>query len=610
MCGIAGLFAYHPAAPRVDRVELRRIRDHMAVRGPDGAGEWYSDDGRVGLAHRRLAIIDLSERGAQPMASADGGLVVTFNGEIYNYRALRRELEARDWVFQSDSDTEVLLYLYAEKGTALVKELRGMFAFALWDARKRALLLARDPYGVKPLYYVDDGRTLRFASQVKALRAGGAVSGELDSAGEVGFYLFGSVLEPFTLYREVRALPAGCTLWVEEAGPSEPKPYFSIAEIFRQAAAEPVRVVGEALQARVRAALLDSVRHHLMADVPVGVFLSAGVDSGALLGLMRDAGQTEIQTVTLAFAEFQGRPDDEAPLAERVAARYGAQHMTRVVDEQEFRTDLPSILEAMDQPSIDGINAWFASKAARELGLKVAMSGLGGDELFGGYPSFRDIPRWVKWFSLPARVPGLGRMFRQLGVSLLAPYFSRLPSKALSLPEYGGSYPGAYLLRRGLFMPWELPALLGEERARAGLERLRPLERIGAALEPDPGTPFGRVAALEAMFYMRNQLLRDADWAGMAHSLEIRVPLVDADLLRGLAPVLAGGVDFGGKALLALSPRDPLPAEIVQRPKTGFQTPVRDWLDRLPSPGTEREAGRGGRAHWSRRWALRVGCEA
>ena len=218
-------------------------------------------------------------------------------------------------MFRSDSDTEVLLHLYAEKGAALVEELRGMFAFALWDARRRALLLARDPYGIKPLYYASDGRSLRFASQVKALRAGGAISGEPNSAGEAGFYLFGSVPEPHTLYRDIRALPAGCTLWVDELGPREPTRYFSIAKVFQRAAAEPIRLDEEALQERVREALLDSVRHHVVADVPVGVFLSAGVDSGALLGLMRDAGPTEVQTVTLAFAEFRGRADDEAPLA-------------------------------------------------------------------------------------------------------------------------------------------------------------------------------------------------------------------------------------------------------------------------------------------------------
>ena len=214
MCGIAGIYAYHYAANAVDRGELRRIRDHMAARGPDGLGEWYSEDERVAFGHRRLSIIDLSKEGAQPMASADGKLIVTFNGEIYNYRQLRASLEARGRTFRTQTDTEVLLYLYAEKGEAMVHDLRGMFAFGLWDAEKRALLLARDPYGIKPLYYADDGWTLRFASQVKALVAAGNISRNPEPAGWVGFCLFGSVPEPFTTYQEIRALPAGSLLWV------------------------------------------------------------------------------------------------------------------------------------------------------------------------------------------------------------------------------------------------------------------------------------------------------------------------------------------------------------------------------------------------------------
>ena len=237
MCGIAGIYAYHYAANAVDRAELRRIRDHMAARGPDGLGEWYSQDERVGLGHRRLTIIDLSERGAQPMASADGKLVVTFNGEIYNYRHLRASLEAKGRRFRTQTDTEVLLHLYAEKGEAMVQDLRGMFAFGLWDAEKSALLLARDPYGIKPLYYADDGWTLRFASQVKALLAGGKVSRDPEPAGWVGFCLFGSVPEPFTTYQEIRALPAGSTLWVDRVGTRETKQYFSIADTYCRAEA-------------------------------------------------------------------------------------------------------------------------------------------------------------------------------------------------------------------------------------------------------------------------------------------------------------------------------------------------------------------------------------
>ena len=229
VCGIAGIFAYHYPALPVDRDELRRIRDHMAARGPDGKGEWFSEDGRVGLAHRRLSIIDLSDRAAQPMISDDGQLVVSFNGEIYNFRELRRGLEARGRVFRTESDTEVLLHLYAEKGEAMLGDLRGMFAIALWDGRKNSLLLARDPYGIKPLYLADDGWTVRFASQVKALLTSPRVSRVAEPAGLAGFYLFGSVPEPFTLYQEIRSVPAGSYQWVDSTGPRPAVPYFSMA---------------------------------------------------------------------------------------------------------------------------------------------------------------------------------------------------------------------------------------------------------------------------------------------------------------------------------------------------------------------------------------------
>ena len=268
-----------------------------------------------------------------------------------------------------------------KKAKAMVEDLRGMFAFGLWDAEKKALLLARDPYGIKPLYYADDGWTFRFASQVKALLAGGKISRDHEPAGWVGFCLFGSVPEPFTTYQDIRALPAGSTLWVDHIGPRETKQYFSVAGTYCSAEVSNPMKANEDLEGRCRDALLDSVRHHLVADVPVGAFLSSGIDSGALVGLMRDAGQQDVQTVTLAFEEFRGTSEDEAPIAQEVAATYGTRHTTRFVSEREFRDDLPKILEAMDQPTIDGLNTWFVSKAARELGLKVAISGLGGDEL-------------------------------------------------------------------------------------------------------------------------------------------------------------------------------------------------------------------------------------
>jgi asparagine synthase (glutamine-hydrolysing) len=586
MCGINGIFAYHYAANPIDREELLRTRDHMAARGPDGVGEWVADDGRIGFGHRRLSIIDLSASGAQPMTSADRQLVITFNGEIYNYRQLRRRLEAKGHAFRSQSDTEVLLHLYADKGEAMVHDLRGMFAFGIWDSKRRRLFLARDPYGIKPLYYADDGWTLRFASQVKALLAGGKLSRAVEPAGQVGFYLWGSVPEPFTTFQAIRALPAGATLIVDRLGERGPKCYHSIAQVYSHA--ESMARIGPAIseteaRAEIRHALLDSVRNHLVADVPVGAFLSAGIDSGALVGLMRDAGARDIQTVTLAFAEFRGHAEDEAPFAEEVAQLYGARHTTRIVTRNEFRADLPRILDAMDQPTIDGVNTWFVSKAAHELGLKVAVSGLGGDELFGGYPSFKDIPRWVSLLAVPAQIPGLGFATRWVGRKV-ARMFGLNP-KSAGMLELGGTYAGAYLLRRGLFMPWELNDILDKDFLRLGLRRLSPIHLADGLLKPRPNSSHAKVATLESALYMRNQLLRDTDWAGMAHSVEVRVPLVDSVLLTSCAShvnLLGSTTD---KSLLAESPSKSLPPAIKTKRKTGFTTPIATWMSEIETYG-------------------------
>ncbi|MFT3722166.1 MAG: asparagine synthase (glutamine-hydrolyzing) [Hyphomonadaceae bacterium] len=589
MCGINGIFAFNRSAGPPSERELIATRDYMSARGPDGAGDWWSEDRRLGLGHRRLAIIDLSPRGAQPMTSACGRYAVTYNGEIYNFPELRRSLEAQGRVFQSSSDTEALLHLYAIKGEAMVRDLRGMFAFAIWDTHARTLFLARDPYGIKPLYTSCDGWTFRFASQVKALLAGGKVSLDPEPAGIVGFHLWGSVPEPFTLYRDIRALPAGHTQLVDAAGPREPKPYASIAGIIAAASASPAPASETA--SRVRDAARESVAAHLLADVEVGVFLSAGIDSGSLLGLMRDAGQTKIRAITLTFEELQGSGEDEAPLAADVARLYGAEHTVRSVSRKEFEDDYPEILNAMDQPSIDGVNTWFVSKATREAGLKVALSGLGGDEILAGYPSFSDVPRWTRRLSVPAAMPGLGRAARFLGSAF---GLARRQPKLLGLIEYGGSYPGAYLLRRGLFLPHELSDVLNDPSlVEDGLHRLAPLSRVRGLLDPAPTEPLARVAVLESAQYMRNQLLRDADWAGMAHSLEIRTPLVDTHFASAVSPSIARFANRQGKRALAQSPSVPLPAAIAERAKTGFIVPTQAWMAHRLDLGATADATKG-----------------
>ena len=507
--------------------------------------------------------------------------------------ALRANLERDGVAFRTESDTEVLLALYRRDGDRMVNQLRGMFAFAVWDAQRAAMLLARDPYGIKPLYFADDGWTVRVASQVKALLAGGRVSRQQEPAGRVGFALFGSVPEPFTTYQEIRAVPSGTLMWVDESGPQRERRHYSIAQQYAQPGTQT-----EDSRIGFIDAVRDSVRAHLVADVPVGAFLSAGIDSGALVGAMSDLSPTPVRAVTIAFDAYANSDDDEAPLAALTAARYGVAHTVRRVDEAEFRADLPRILEAMDQPSIDGFNTWFAAKAAREQGLKVAVSGVGGDELVGGYESFRDVPRWVRQFRALSRVPLLGSVSRTLLAPLLARQ-DRISPKAAGMLELGGTWAGAYLLRRGIYMPWELSRVLPRDTVIEGLRRLDWRAGLNSMLDPRPESEAARVACLEAQQYLRNQLLRDTDWAGMAHSLEVRTPLIDAQLLRRAGAQAVHGGGAHGKAMLAQVPSNPLPAVVIDRRKTGFQTPVAQWLSHAVA--TNATATAVDRGHWSRR---------
>lgn len=567
MCGIAATFCYGDA--RIDPEEILKSRACMQQRGPDAAGYWESADQRVALAHRRLSIIDLSARGAQPMTDERRGLQVVYNGEIYNYRLLRSRLEGWGYQFKSGSDTEVLLYLYAEYGEGMVDHLRGMFAFALYDEKKHGMLIARDPYGIKPLYYADDGRRLRVASQVKALCAGGRVDTRPNPAGHVGFFLWGHVPEPHTLYEGISALPAGHTCWVDQAtGVGSPRCFASISKALQEA--EMRRDSPDPMH-ELRELLVDSVRHHLIADVEVGIFLSSGLDSATLTALASEI-HSRIKTVTLGFEEFRGSHDDETVGAERIADHYGTDHQTIWVTRSDFEDAHDDLLAAMDQPTIDGANSYFVSRAARRAGLKVAMSGLGGDELFGGYPSFNDIPRLV---SALKPIPGVATVGEALR-AIAAPIVKRMTSpKYAGLLEYGNDYAGAYMLRRGLYMPWELSEVLDPDLVRAGWDALRPWVHLQQTVEGIQDE-YLRVSALESNWYMRNQLLRDTDWASMAHSLEVRTPLVDWNLVKQVAPLVVQH-DLT-KRDMAETPQKPLPEDILHRSKSGFTVPIREWL--------------------------------
>ena len=610
MCGVVGMFRYGQGERGIDPEEVLVVRDAMTTRGPDGAGVWFSEDHRVALAHRRLAIIGLGEQGAQPMAlrtrcsGADDCLVVTFNGEIYNYRELRRHLEERCHHLRSQTDTEVLLHLYEEYGSQFVDFLRGMYAFALFDGRANTMLLARDPLGIKPLYLADDGDTIRVASRARALLQSPSVSHATSDAALGALLVFGNIPEPLTAWSDIRAIPSGSTITIQRDGSSSVRSFYSLSEEITRAEQIPVP---ESVDELVRDALSDSVNAHMVSDVDVGVFLSAGIDSSAVLGLAAEHKQS-LHAVTIGFEEFAGSNVDEVPLARVVADTYGARHTVDVVTRDDFSSWLPMMLSDMDQPSIDGLNSWLVARAAASQGLKVSLSGIGGDEFLGGYSTFVTVPTWYHRLRPAASLPGLGRVSRRLSAPALR---SRKP-KGAGMLEYGDSLAHVWLLRRSVQAPWELPSILGRERAEAALAALDIDSILVAAISPEPQTDVGVVAALEGGLYMRSQLLRDADWAGMAHSLEIRVPLVDSFALPVLAQALTRvWTPRAGKQALGRAPNPPVPSAVMARSKTGFSLPMDEQLIDQPDYSDWRRIPT--LAHpkcsWARRWSYVVACQ-
>ena len=623
MCGIGGI------ALRAGRVvnnlggRLQAMRAAMAHRGPDDQGLYLTPDGRTGLVSCRLAIRDLSPAGHMPMSDADGATWITYNGEIYNADALRPQLEHGGWRFRSSSDTEVLLASYAAYGSAMFTQLRGMFAFGLYDAGAAAgrlgqprLLLARDQLGVKPLYYAHTPDGLVFASELKAIIASGLVSRTIDPAALVAYLLLGSVPCPLTIYRDVRCLEPGCSLSLavgDAAQQLEIRRYWELP-CPSEEAGDPSEVA-----AYVRGLLADAVRSQLVSDVPLGAFLSGGLDSSSVVALMRAATSGPIRTCSMVFSE-QGY--SEASYAQAVATAVGAEHHERVISSADVLGSLDRIFWAMDQPSIDGVNSYFVAETARQAGLTVALSGLGGDELFGGYQkTFGGVPRTLRSLRLAQRVPG--------GAALAATAMSVLPvgqrwGKVVAALGRPASHASAYLVQRGLFTPPEARALVGPEIWVAA-QSCDPVRLIAERADTTcSAEAFGWVSRAELRTYTHHQLLRDTDVMSMAHSLEVRVPLLDHVLVEALLRLPAaakGGV--GPKPLLLRAVGDLLPAVVRERrDKQGFTFPFDRWLRGTlrPTLDTWRAAGPGllrpnaladaqrsfdaGRLHWSRLWAI------
>jgi asparagine synthase (glutamine-hydrolysing) len=558
MCGIAGVINARISRDELERVLLRLQRD-LHHRGPDDRGMFISGNGDSGLVNTRLAILDLSAAGHQPMSTPDGRFHITFNGEIYNFATLRAELEAEGEMFSSHSDTEVVLKMFERYGPDCVREFEGMFAIAIWDEQEQSCFLARGPLGIKQLYYHKHAGQLLFSSEVHALLQTGLVPRRLSAEATSGYLLFGAVPEPLTLVENVFALPAGHWL-IWRDGKTRLTKFWDV-----QFGDEPL--AREDAVARVRHALFESVERHIVSDVPVGVFLSGGVDSTAIVAVASQIAKSDLRTFCISFDDPRF---DEGQVATRTASHFQTQHADWRLDSTKAKRLLADFLERSDQPSIDGFNTFCVSKLAHDHGLKVVLSGLGGDEIFGGYQSFELVPRMVSasraFNPLCAlrRVAGKTLQMRFTGsrTNRLGHFLTECPTTA-----------AAYWTMRGIFTPGEVALLLPRfcDSHRNGFS-----PEVGFHVPPQP-TLADEVSYLELTRYMRNQLLRDSDVMSMAWNLELRVPYVDAKLIEAIEPIPAD-LRLSPRKRILLDAVPEIPDWVRDRPKQGFVFPFKDWI--------------------------------
>ena len=558
---------------------LERGTLSLGHRGPDDSGTILLRDSEpitveIGLGNRRLAILDLSPLAHQPMHDASTGNWIVYNGEIYNFREVRRELEQDGVEFVSHSDTEVLLKAYGLWGELCLTKFRGIFAFAIWDASRHHLFLARDPMGIKPLYYAQSGAYFLFASEVRTILGTGLVPRRIDQAGLVNFLTFGSAYDPLTLVEGVHALPAGHSLTLD-AGVLRQSQYWDLVDetgsVDKAHASSPSRDESHAPVA-LQPLLEEAVRMQLVSDVPLGVFLSGGIDSSALVSILSRGGITP-STFSIVFREAEF---SEAEYSRVVARKFQTDHHEITVSQSDVLASIPEALRAMDLPTMDGINTYFVSRETRAAGVKVALSGLGGDEVFAGYSNFRSIPRMERFANAWKHLP---RMLRGSAAAAFSALYAENDQnrKLAALARDNGRLLHPYFLTRMLFTPRQRDLLFpgaGPQITEAAASSQRAL--LLRALELDP---INRVSYLESRCYMLNTLLRDADFMSMSQGLEVRVPLIDHVLAKTVL-ALPGATKMNGtpKKLLVEALGGSLPGEIVHRPKRGFTLPFEHWM--------------------------------
>lgn len=576
MCRISGII--NPSLPTASLKlmvgEMCRILKHG---GPDDEGIYADEENHLVLGHRRLSLIDLSNCGHQPMSYAEGRYEITFNGEIYNYKELKSELQRAGACFKTNSDTEVILAAFATWGTASFNRLNGMFAFALWDKENKKLYLVRDSSGIKPLYYAATKKGLAFASEIRGFKPIPYLQEEND-LWRVYLMAYGFLPEPVTTLKQVKPVPKGSYICYDVKTNSCKTSFYKTYQYSEEFSNR------EEIIEKIKDTLSNAVKRNLVADAPLGVFLSGGIDSGIIALLAKSSG-TGLNTLSVYFDNEQF---SEKKYQDILLNKMGVQHNQFLLSEAEFHKNLPDVFDSMDQPGSDGINTWFISKYARQNGLKAVLSGIGADELYGGYPSFKRIHKVLLLEKIPNRLLNAGK------------YTSLRKLRRAGYLSLRGTV-GKYLFLRGQFIPNEIASHLNMEEAQVW-NILQDVEY------PDINTltPENQASWMETNIYMQNQLLRDADTMSMAHGVEIRVPFLDSEFID-LTLKIKSPVKYPGdrnKQLLIDAFTDILPEPVWNRKKMGFSFPFKEWFSRneLVRESVDEiyyESFIGGTIHWS-----------
>jgi asparagine synthase (glutamine-hydrolysing) len=564
MCRIAGIFDTNNSQLNYD---ILKMRDAMHKGGPDDYGVY--EDSNLAFGHRRLSILDLSSAGNQPMLSDDEKFVLCFNGEVYNFKEIRADLELNGFNFKTQTDSEVILKSYEKWGVSCFEKFNGMFALAIYDKIKKKIILARDHAGIKPLYYFHDKDKLYFASEIRAFKALNRFEENMDW--RIYFLAFGHLPEPITTLKNVIALPKGTVIKYDLVD-------YSFTEIskFNFRYSNSIKNIEEALT-KVKKTLNSAVGRHLISDAPIGLFLSGGIDSSLLTLLSQPILKEKLQTLSIIFNEDKF---SEKKYQDIIINKTGANHCTYKVTKEHFLNALPDVMEAMDQPSTDGINSYFICKYAKEAGLTAVLSGLGADELFGGYNSFANaskIKLLKKW--IPSFVFKLAQLFKK-------DKYQKIAFLSIEGPI------GEYLFNRGLLCPIEISKVLQVEEKKIWqlLTKLNIHYSIDNSLNDESKDvlvkqfnkldPFNKASFLETNLYMQNQLLKDSDYMSMWHGVEVRVPFLDKDLMQ-LAYSINSDIKANAKQkkfLLVEAFKNIMPEEIWNRPKMGFTFPFQEWL--------------------------------